>query len=677
MTAVEELFLNQVNHSVIGTAATVLPSRGLEQGLRPGELLDDRYRILGVIGSGGMGSVFLAENELIGRRVAIKCLKPEHAADPEMLERFRREARAAASAGSEHIVDTLDLGTLPGGAPFIVMEHLLGEALASRLQSGPMAPAAAVAIARQVCRAMIAAHGRAIVHRDLKPENIFLTPRAGTQDFVKVLDFGLSKIREAGLRLDALTKTGTIMGTPYYMSPEQVQGLKNVDARSDIYAIGIILYRCLSGVIPFRARTIPKLMVEVMGGAAQPLNVYRPDLSQALCAVVHRAFEREPEQRYRSAAELESALAEVAPESEVLMPGWLPPAGWQHSAPEVSGTISLKRLRTAPAPEASAAPTRPLDPVRLTHHAASTQLRLEDAPTMDVSAVGVPRKALSQKALPQKALPQYTPDSLLSHGGRVRLGWVAGAAAVGALLGALGLTLLWWLPEASDAPAVTRLAATQITGQLEPLESDLPKSAKPKVFAVEIEVVPAEALIRVGGRVITARPLHLELAASDLPVTVEAELEGYAPFTQVIAQLEGDRRLRFALAPLEEGERSERSASDPDAKATGSSSPKAGRRGESEGSMRGAGASGARAADAIEAGAVEASAIEASAAEARAVESSAVDADASAGGAAKRDASKTSSGPNSRALRPATASDPDPTSAPWERPSPFTFKETF
>lgn len=305
--------------------AVNMPAEDRRYSLAPGQLIDGRYRILSLLGSGGMGSVYAAENEAIGRRVAIKCLRGDQPHDAETLARFRREARASGQAGCDHIVDVLDLGALPSGAPYIVMEQLVGESLSSRLKRGPQPELEAVYVARQICRAMDAAHANGVIHRDLKPDNIFLIDRAGYSCFVKVLDFGLSKIRERRetLRPRVLTAEGTVMGTPYYMSPEQIQG-RPVDYRTDIYAIGVMLYRALAGSIPFEASTVPRLMVEVISGTPKPLQGLRPDLPEALCATIHRAFARDPEARCQSAAELERALGEALPTSGMLLPEWQP-----------------------------------------------------------------------------------------------------------------------------------------------------------------------------------------------------------------------------------------------------------------------------------------------------------------------------------------------------------------
>jgi serine/threonine protein kinase len=161
-----------------------------------GTLVSGRYRVVSKLGEGGMGRVYEAQHELIGKRVALKCLNAEYATHPVVVERFKREARAATAVGNEHIVDVTDLGDLPDGSPFIVMEHLEGRELADLINEGPLTLGRAVRILDQVCDALHAAHAKGIVHRDLKPENIFLIPRGGNEDFVKVLDFGISKMRE-------------------------------------------------------------------------------------------------------------------------------------------------------------------------------------------------------------------------------------------------------------------------------------------------------------------------------------------------------------------------------------------------------------------------------------------------------------------------------------------------
>ncbi len=279
--------------------------------LAPGTVVEGRYRVESLLGSGGMGAVYEATHLLLDHRVALKCLHAGFARDPLVVERFKREARAATSIGHDHIVDVTDMGDLPDGAPYLVMELLAGESLGQRLERGPLSIGLAVRIAVQVADALEAAHDKGIVHRDLKPDNIFLVARRDGAVFVKVLDFGISKMR-ADDTSASLTQTGMAIGTPSYMSPEQAQGLRSVDHRTDIYALGVILYQMLTGALPFRAPTYPMLLLQIVSGTPMPMSRHRLDLPEDLEALVHRTFAREAEDRPQRMRELESALGRWA-----------------------------------------------------------------------------------------------------------------------------------------------------------------------------------------------------------------------------------------------------------------------------------------------------------------------------------------------------------------------------
>ncbi len=286
-----------------------------EQDPMLGRLLQGRYRIRRMIGQGGMGCVYEAQHELIGRRLAIKCLHPEFLTNPVVVERFQREAQAATAVGNEHIIEVTDMGTLDDGSPFIVLEYLDGTVFSELLsRQGYLPIARLVHIIRQVCDALAAAHAKGIVHRDLKPENIFLIDHARDPDFVKVLDFGISKMRESSEQVQgSLTKTGTALGTPYFMAPEQAQGRRDVDHRADVYALGVILYQGLTGKLPFEADSYPMLMVKIMTQLPPPMAQHRPGIDERLERVVLKAMAKDREQRFQSVKALSDALQPFAP----------------------------------------------------------------------------------------------------------------------------------------------------------------------------------------------------------------------------------------------------------------------------------------------------------------------------------------------------------------------------
>lgn len=284
-------------------------------GLSIGDVIDGKYRIVRLLGEGGMGAVYEGENIRIHRSVAIKVLHAGVADNKEAVQRFEREAQAAGRIGSEHIVEVLDLGNLPDGDRFMVMEYLQGDSLSSRIQSrGRLSPQETYRIVRQILEGLKAAHGAGIIHRDLKPDNAFLLKsRGGQPDFVKLLDFGISKFStlsgEAGF---SMTRTGAVMGTPYYMSPEQAKGGKDLDLRSDLYAVGVIVYEAITGRVPFNADTFNELLFKIVLEAPEPIERIVPDCDPAFVQIVQKAMARDPAQRYQSAAEFQQVLDQWA-----------------------------------------------------------------------------------------------------------------------------------------------------------------------------------------------------------------------------------------------------------------------------------------------------------------------------------------------------------------------------
>jgi len=277
-----------------------------------GQLLDNKYKIVRLLGEGGMGAVYEGENVRIHHRVAIKVMHPAVEADNGARERFEREAQAAGRIGSEHICEVYDLGELPSGARYMVMEFLAGEPLSTRVLKLGRIPIEAMApLLLQLLEGLEAAHSAGIIHRDLKPDNVFLQRTKQGGDFVKIVDFGVSKF-------NALS--GAMVGTPYYMSPEQVRGAKLVDHRSDIYSVGVVLFECITGSLPFQAETFNELMFKIALEPPAEAEQLVPGLDPRFGAIVRKAMAREPAQRYESAQQFAAAVAEWMQAAGVAMP---------------------------------------------------------------------------------------------------------------------------------------------------------------------------------------------------------------------------------------------------------------------------------------------------------------------------------------------------------------------
>jgi serine/threonine-protein kinase len=284
----------------------------------PGDVFLGKYEIIRLIGSGGMGQVYLARHRGLDSFVAIKMMHVEHIKDKSAIERFTREARACAQVEHQNAVRVFDCGEQDGNC-YLVMEYLKGESLRDRLndrETFPVAEAARFAIS--VCDVLGAMHAKRIIHRDLKPDNIMFRQQ-GNAEIVKVLDFGIAKLAETSEVGESVTHAGTIVGTPLYMSPEQCQG-REIDGRSDIYALGVILYEMLSGGVPFCTENVYTLMYLHVNQVPEPLHTAAPDVPEAVSDVVMRMLAKAPEDRYQTPYECASALADAAGIPDILSP---------------------------------------------------------------------------------------------------------------------------------------------------------------------------------------------------------------------------------------------------------------------------------------------------------------------------------------------------------------------
>ena len=279
-----------------------------------GDVVAGKYRIERVIGTGGMGVVVSARHIRLDEQVAIKLLLPGMAERPGVIERFVREARAASKIKSDHVVRVTDVDVLPSGAPYLVMEYLEGDDLGAYLRArGSLPVEEAAGYLLETCEAIAEAHAIGVVHRDLKPANLFLARRRDGSSRVKVLDFGISKITAGGLADGVVTQAQVMMGSPFYMSPEQIRSTHAVDGRTDIWSLGVILYEMLTGRTPFTGEALDEVCAAVLHAEPARPRALRPDLPPELEAVVLRCLEKDAARRFSSVADLAAALAPFAP----------------------------------------------------------------------------------------------------------------------------------------------------------------------------------------------------------------------------------------------------------------------------------------------------------------------------------------------------------------------------
>ncbi len=288
---------------------------------RTGEIVGGRYRVLRIIGQGGMGAVVAAEHVQLGEPVAIKFLHPKLARDTASVERFFREAKATMRIKSEHVVRVIDVGMSESGIPYIVMELLEGADLGRVLEAGPLAVAHAVDFVLQASEALAEAHAAGIVHRDLKPSNLWLARRADGSPLVKVLDFGISKLAAHAPGDPRLTETQSVFGSPTYMSPEQIRSSKKVDHRTDVWALGIVLHELLTGKLPFDGDTVSGVLASIAADPPVPLRQMRPEAPPGLEQAILRCLEKDLGRRCQSLAELSSLLAPFASPTGVVSAG--------------------------------------------------------------------------------------------------------------------------------------------------------------------------------------------------------------------------------------------------------------------------------------------------------------------------------------------------------------------
>jgi len=427
-----------------------------------GSILDGRYRIVELIGEGGMGRVYLAEHVEIGKRVAVKVLHQVYSRMPDLVERFRREARAASKIGHPHIVDVTDSGRTADGSVYFVMEYLEGVELANVIdREGALDINRALRIVTQICRALSAAHQVGIIHRDLKPENVYLTVREGSSDFVKVLDFGIAKSTEAEEARDKrLTHPGMAMGTPEYMAPEQAAG-KPADQRCDVYAVGAILYEMLTGVPPYSGDNFMEILTKKATVDPEPPQTLRAEIPDIVNDLVMQAMARSADDRPPSMEALEYELTKCLSGRGAAVAKILGMRGFTGRGEPLADRP--KRGSEPPRSERSARPSTAADDVALapTESISSRAVRADTAPP--------PASGFAQPRLEdtQEAVPDVRSQTLGLLGWGLLGGAIAAAAAV----------VLFVASGEKSAPAI----------RTEPFASPAPQTSPKRADVVEDE----------------------------------------------------------------------------------------------------------------------------------------------------------------------------------------------
>lgn len=464
-----------------------------ENPVKAGDILLGKYRVEQLLGMGSMGVVVAAVHMGLGQRVAMKFMLQSNANPQQQYERFVREARAAGRLKSPHVTKVLDVGTLETGTPYLVMEHLEGRDLGSLLgHSGPLPIPDAVEYLLQTCEAIGEAHAAGIIHRDIKPTNLFLTLNPNGSPCVKVLDFGISKIQDADLKL---TKDAEALGSPLYMSPEQIDASRNVDARSDVWALGVTLYELLSGMTPFAADGIVQVCNRVFRGEPTPIGEFRADIPAALEAVICRCFEKERDRRWPNVAQLAAALA---------------PFATAHAGEYVERVAAILGVKAEASRPTALLPPEPVAPPVAPAAAAV-------AITGDVTATAPQRQASTglRRARPPRA--------------------IAITAALGiAVLGVTGLGLSHWRGAGAEVPPVTATAQTSaIAVSASSTGVNPPPSA---TMPVTIEVAPPPSTSATVAALPTPPPKKTSTHAPEPLPRATATAKPAAPKTNNYAQ---------------------------------------------------------------------------------------------------------------------------------------------
>ncbi|MFH2007557.1 MAG: serine/threonine-protein kinase [bacterium] len=456
-----------------------------------GKLIDDRYELLDIIGEGGMGVVYEGRHTALGRKVAVKILHEEFSDVDQASQRFMQEAQIAGNLGHANICEVTDVGTTEEGLPYMVMPFLEGRTLSETIEESEkgLSASRAVDIIVQVLSALQEAHEAGIVHRDLKPENIILIKMGDRADFVKVLDFGISKVVGSKAKdLQRLTATGMVLGTPYYMAPEQAAGAKDLDTRVDIYAVGVLLFELLVGHPPYMADSYNELIVKIVNEPVPRPREHNPDITKKLEKVVIKAMAKDRERRYDSARDFRQSLVKAGEDAGLSLPLHL-------------STAALGKGTLASA-------------------AAEVTDRM---PTVNLHA---PRQ------------------------GRRRWAWLAGGIAAAALLAAIVFfstnrrSSTPREPAAPAPPPGMRHAVQPRMAAVDPM-----RPLPPKQVTLRFEGLPPTGKILVAGKPI--RGTEVKLSRSFGKVAYRAEVVGKKPVTGVLTP-DRDHTVKLAFEPIAE-----------------------------------------------------------------------------------------------------------------------------
>jgi hypothetical protein len=524
-----------------------------------GKIIDGKYRVGRRLGSGGMGEVYEALHEGTERTVAIKVLYPEYTAHPEALVRFDREARAAGRIGHDNICEVIDVGRMDTGAPYIVMPLLRGQALADVMrQAGPLPVARCVDVVSQILVGLDAAHKTGIVHRDLKPDNVFLVRMGDREDFVKVLDFGIAKVIRDHITDAKLTQTGTVMGTPFYMSPEQARGITNLDHRVDIYAAGVILYEMLTTRTPFVGDTYNQILSAILLDPFPPPRSLRKDIPPAIEMVILRAMARDRDQRFADAVTMRRALLDAVKAGAAAVPADTAAATLQTAAPFVPARPEAGlHAPHAPAVVGSTSSST-IGPAAAMTEFATLQRSRRRGLLAAAAVVALVAGSVGIYFWQRTASPSATSDA-------TALAAAADASTAGTAVGGpLASTTVAAnapdpLPATGTVPAIVPAAA----GGIDAGDPDAASTAASAVDAatatpdvptfvnISLEGLPDGASIRVDGRVVPTPSFDVPRANRELLIVVTADR--YAPWERTVSALEGAaipvRMRRLATGP--------------------------------------------------------------------------------------------------------------------------------